>query len=74
MVNFDEVIEFFKGVKITADKLDEEERHDYVMKALSKYSLEEWCEVGHILISSGLLDYFNAMNTYKKGVSVNDHE
>ena len=32
-----------------------DERHKFVMKALSKYTLGEWCDVGDILRSAKLI-------------------
>lgn len=56
MVEKDKVIEFYKNLKAKVSEIvDPIEREAYINKELGKYSLEEWCEVGKILVDAKLM-------------------
>ena len=56
MLEYNEIIDYFKQVKKTASRIKNSKvKHKYVMHALCKYSLEEWCEVGEILRSANMI-------------------
>ena len=56
MINPEEVISHFKDLKERAAKItDPDEKRRVVTRGLNKWTLEEWCEVGNILIRANLL-------------------
>ena len=56
MLNPEEVINYYKDLKERVSKItDPEEKLRAVTHGLNKYSLDEWCEVGNILIRAKLL-------------------
>lgn len=56
MLNRDEVIHFYTNLKAKSSTIqDTNKKTKFVMSELGKYSLSEWCEIGHILRSANLI-------------------
>lgn len=56
MLNPEEVISYYKELKEEVSKIaDPEEKQRAIERGLNKYSLEEWCEVGDILLRAKII-------------------
>lgn len=56
MLNPEEVISYYKELKEEVSKIaDPEEKQRTIERGLNKYSLEEWCEVGDILLRAKII-------------------